>query len=168
MMIDQETLEKRIAELGKQLTEELKDEQPLLVVGLLKGGAQFMSQLGKSLDLDLSMDYMVASSYGSGTVSSGEVKITKDLDEDVRGRHVLIAEDIVDTGRTLYCLKDYLLKKGALSVKIVTMLDKPARRVVPMEVEYSGFVIEDKFVVGYGLDFDQKYRNLPYIGVVEE
>ena len=116
----------------------------------------------------MTMDFMVLSSYGNELISSGEVKIKKDLDESIEGKHLLIVEDIVDTGRTLSFLSNYLLKKGAASVQICTMLDKPSRRVVPVEVKYRGFEIQDEFVLGYGLDYGQRYRNLPYVAYVKQ
>ena len=138
------------------------------LICILKGGAMFMMQLAKSITVPVTMDFMVLSSYGNELISSGEVKIKKDLDDSIEGKHVLIVEDIVDTGRTLSFLSTYLVKKGAASVQICTMLDKPARRVVPVNVKYSGFEIADEFVLGYGLDYAQKYRNLPYIAYVEQ
>ena len=167
VMIDQEKLEKRIAELGRQISEDYAGKE-LVMICVLKGGAMFMMQLSKSITVPMLMDFMVLSSYGNELISSGEVKIKKDLDDSIEGKHVMIVEDIVDTGRTLSFLSTYLVKKGAASVAICTMLDKPARRVVPVEVKYRGFEIEDEFVVGYGLDYGQRYRNLPYIGYVKQ
>lgn len=166
VMIDQETLEKRIAELGRQISEDYQGRD-LEVICVLKGGVMFMTQLVKNITIPMTMDFMVLSSYGNDIISSGEVKIKKDLDENIDGKDLIIVEDIVDTGRTLSFLSNYLIKRGARSVKICTMLDKPARRVVPVEVTYRGFEIQDEFVVGYGLDYAQRYRNLPYIGFVK-
>lgn len=126
-----------------------------------------MCELAKRITVPVSMDFMAVSSYGSGTVSSGTLTIKKDLDEDIAGRDVLIVEDIVDSGNTLFRLKEMLLKRGPASLEVCTLLDKPDRRVVDVDVKYTCFDIPDEFVVGYGLDYDQKYRNLPYIGVVE-
>ena len=167
VMIDQETLEKKIAELGAIISRDYEGKEIVLIC-ILKGGAMFMMQLAKSITVPVTMDFMVLSSYGNELISSGEVKIKKDLDDSIEGKHVLIVEDIVDTGRTLSFLSTYLVKKGAASVQICTMLDKPARRVVPVDVKYSGFEIADEFVLGYGLDYAQKYRNLPYIAYVEQ
>lgn len=167
VMIDQEKLENRIAELGKQISEDYAGRE-IEMICVLKGGAMFMMQLAKSITIPMTMDFMVLSSYGNELISSGEVKIKKDLDESIEGKHLLIVEDIVDTGRTLSFLSNYLLKKGAASVQICTMLDKPSRRVVPVEVKYRGFEIQDEFVLGYGLDYGQRYRNLPYVAYVKQ
>lgn len=166
VMIDQEKLEKRIQELGEQISKDYAGRE-LALVCILKGGAMFMTQLAKYITVPVTMDFMVLSSYGNELISSGTVHIKKDLDDSIAGKDVLIVEDIVDTGRTLWFLRDLLKERSAASVKICTMLDKPARRVAPVEVEYTGFQIEDEFVVGYGLDYEQHYRNLPYIGYVE-
>ena len=167
VMIDQEKLENRIAELGKQISEDYAGRE-IEMICVLKGGAMFMMQLAKSITIPVTMDFMVLSSYGNELISSGEVKTKKDLDESIEGKHLLIVEDIVDTGRTLSFLSNYLLKKGAASVQICTMLDKPSRRVVPVEVKYRGFEIQDEFVLGYGLDYGQRYRNLPYVAYVKQ
>ena len=166
VLIDQETLEKRIEEMGRQISEEYAGKE-LKLVCILKGGAMFMTQLAKYITVPVTMDFMILSSYGDALISSGTVHIKKDMDDDIQDKHVLIVEDIVDTGRTLYFLQDLLKERGAASVKICTMLDKPARRVAPVEVDYTGFSIEDLYVVGYGLDAAQYYRNLPYIGIVK-
>ena len=137
------------------------------VVCILKGASFFMCELAKRITVPVSLDFMSVSSYGSDTRSSGVVKIGKDLDEPLTDRHVIVVEDIVDTGRTLSCLQEMLKNRGAADVKLCTLLDKPDRRVVDVKVDYTGFRIPDEFVVGYGLDYDQKYRNLPYIGVVK-
>lgn len=167
VMIDQETLEERIAALGKQISEDYEGKE-ILMVCILKGAVMFMTQLAKSITRPVFMDFMVLSSYGNEMISSGSVHIKKDLDENIEGKDVIIVEDIVDTGRTLWFLSDHLLKRGASSVKICTMLDKPSRRVVPVHVDYTGFTIEDEFVVGYGLDYAQRYRNLPFIGYIQQ
>lgn len=167
VMIDQQTLEDRIAQMGKQISVDYDGKQ-LMLVGVLKGACMFMMQLSKSITIPCMMDFMVVSSYGNGTVSSGNISIHKDIEENAEAKDILICEDIIDTGRTLEALRKHLLSKGASSVKICTMLDKPSRRVVPVEVAYSGFKIRDEFVVGYGLDYGQLYRNLPYIGFVRQ
>ena len=166
VMIDRETLENRIAELGAEISRDYAGKE-LYMICVLKGGAMFMTELSKSITVPVLWDFMVLSSYGNDLISSGEVSIKKNLDGSIDGKHVLIVEDIVDTGRTLCFLSEYLMKKGAASGKIATMLDKPSRRVVPVKVDYTGFSIEDEFVVGYGLDYAQRYRNLPYIGYVK-
>jgi len=166
ILITEEEIIKRIRELGQTITKEYQSDAPLLV-GLLKGSVPFLSELIKHIDLDIEFDFMDVSSY-SGTESTGEIRVVKDLDRSVRGVNILIVEDIVDTGRTLKTVKELLISKGAQSVKVITLLDKPDRRVVDLESDYVGFVIPNEFVVGYGLDFNQKYRNLPYIGVLKE
>lgn len=166
VLIVQEELEARIKELGEQISKEYAGKE-LKLVCILKGGAMFMTQLAKYITVPVTMDFMILSSYGDALISSGTVHIKKDMDDDIVDKHVLIVEDIVDTGRTLYFLQDLLKERGAASVKICTMLDKPARRVSPVQVEYTGFSIEDLYVVGYGLDAAQYYRNLPYIGYVQ-
>ncbi|MFC2662918.1 MAG: hypoxanthine phosphoribosyltransferase [Eubacterium sp.] len=153
-------------ELGEQITHDYQGED-LIVVGTLKGAVMWMSELVKRIDLDLKMDFVSASSYGSGTTSSGVVKITKDLSMDIYQKNVLIVEDIIDTGTTLNYLTKKFKERGPKSVKICTMLDKPSRRRVPLTPDYKGFTVDDLFIVGYGLDYDQKYRNLPYISYLE-
>ncbi len=168
VLYDEETIVKRIREMAEEINRDYNGE-PVLVVGVLKGGVFFTCDLVKRLTLPVTMDFVSVSSYGSGTKSTGFLKFKKDVDEDVSGRHVLIAEDIIDSGRTLTMLRKVFEEHGAKSVKTAVLLDKPARREIKdARVEYTGFVIPDSFVVGYGLDFDQKYRNLPYIGVIEE
>ena len=137
------------------------------MICVLKGGVFFTCELAKRINLPVSFDFMSVSSYGAGTVSSGIVKIVKDLDEAIEGKDVLLVEDIIDSGNTLKYLVDILKQRKPNSLKVCTLLDKPERRVADVDVDYVGFEIPDKFVVGYGLDYDQKYRNLPYIGVVE-
>lgn len=165
-LISREELEKRTLELGAQLSAEYEDKNPL-VVGILKGAVPFLSDLTKAMDVYLEMDFMDVSSYGNATVSSGEVKILKDLDTNVEGRDILIVEDIIDSGRTLAYIIDMLKFRKANSIKIVTLLDKPEGRVVDIKVDYVGFNVPNEFVVGYGLDFAERYRNLPYIGVLK-
>jgi len=165
-MITEEELDKRIRELGSQISADYEGESIFLVC-ILKGAAMFACELAKRITVPVTMDFMATSSYGSGTVSSGEVKIKKDLDLPMEGCNVLIVEDIIDSGNTLNFLSQLFRDRNAKSVKMCTMLDKPDRREVDVDVDYTGFTIPDEFVVGFGLDYDQKYRNLPYIGVVE-
>ena len=158
---------KRCAEMGKQISEDYKNKKEIpLVVGLLKGSVPFMAEIIKHIDLEIQIDFMDVSSY-EGTESLGNIRIVKDLDCSVNNLSILLVEDIVDTGRTLKEVKRMLMSKGAKEVNVVSLLDKPERRVVDIEAEYVGFTIPNEFVVGYGLDYDQKYRNLPYIGVLK-
>ena len=166
VMLSEDEVDKRIQEIGDQITKDYAGKQVHLVC-VLKGGAFFMCELAKRIKLDTSLDFMSASSYGSGTESSGLIKIVKDLDEPLKDKDVIVVEDIVDSGRTLSYLLKMLSERGPRSLKLCTLLDKPSRRVTEVEVAYTGFQIPDEFVVGYGLDYDQKYRNLPYIGVVK-
>lgn len=166
ILVSEEEIQKRTQELGAELSAEYKDKNPL-VVGILKGAIPFLSDLTKAMDVKLEMDFMDVSSYGSAMVSSGEVKILKDLDTNVEGRNILIVEDIIDSGRTLSYIIDMFKYRKAKSIKIVTLLDKPEGRVVPLEADYVGFLVPNEFVVGYGLDFIEHYRNLPYIGVLK-
>ena len=163
VLISREKVEERIKELAKEIEKDYAGKE-LVCVGLLKGSVMFMADLIKSIDLDLRIDFMKVSSYGSGTNSTGVVKILKDVDVDLAGKDVLIVEDIIDTGLTILNVKDFLSKKNPNSVKVCTLLDKPSRRVVEVRGEYVGFEIPDEFVVGYGLDLDEKYRNLPFVG----
>lgn len=163
VLISREKVEERIKELAKEIEKDYAGKE-LVCVGLLKGSVMFMADLIKAVDLDLRIDFMKVSSYGSGTNSTGVVKILKDVDVDLAGKDVLIVEDIIDTGFTILNVKDFLSKKNPKSVKVCTLLDKPSRRVVEVKGEYVGFEIPDEFVVGYGLDFDEKYRNLPFVG----
>lgn len=167
VMLPEEDLTRRIRELGEQISKDYEGEEIFLVC-ILKGAAFFATELAKRITVPVTMDFMSTSSYGSGTVSSGEVKIKKELDLDPAGKNVLVAEDIIDSGNTLSFLLEYFRNRGAKSVRLATMLDKPDRREVDVKVDYTGFTIPDEFVVGYGLDYDQKYRNLPYIGVIEQ
>ena len=163
VLISREKVEERIKELAKEIEKDYAGKE-LVCVGLLKGSVMFMADLIKAVDLDLRIDFMKVSSYGSGTNSTGVVKILKDVDVDLAGKDVLIAEDIIDTGLTILNVKDFLSKKNPNSVRVCTLLDKPSRRVVEVKGEYVGFEIPDEFVVGYGLDLDEKYRNLPFVG----
>ena len=166
VLVPEEDVAKRIKELGEQISKDYAGKQVHLIC-VLKGGVFFMCELAKRITVPVSMDFMSVSSYGDGTKSSGVVKIAKDLDETLEGKNVLIVEDIIDSGRTLYYLMDILSKRNPKSMKICTRLDKPERRVKDVKVDYVGFNIPDEFVVGYGLDYAQRYRNLPFIGVVE-
>ncbi|MGN0269820.1 MAG: hypoxanthine phosphoribosyltransferase [Candidatus Weimeria sp.] len=166
VMLSEEELEQRIRELGAQISADYEGESVMMVC-ILKGAAMFACELAKRITVPVIMDFMATSSYGSGTVSSGEVKIKKDLDLSPEGKNILIVEDIIDSGNTLNFLSHLFEERNAKSVKMVTMLDKPDRREVDVAVDYTGFTIPDEFVVGYGLDYDQRYRNLPYIGVIE-
>ncbi|MBE5949933.1 MAG: hypoxanthine phosphoribosyltransferase [Lachnospiraceae bacterium] len=166
VMLSEEDVDKRIKELGEQISKDYEGKSVHLIC-ILKGGVFFMCELAKRITVPVSMDFMAVSSYGGGTASSGIVKIIKDLDEAIEGRDVIIVEDIIDSGRTLSHLIDLLGQRKPNSIRLCTLLDKPDRRVVDVKVEYVGYSIPDEFVVGYGLDYDQKYRNLPYIGVVE-
>src|SRR5690625_3822576 len=166
VLFTKDDIAKKCAEIGKQLTLEYEGKFPL-VIGVLKGATPFMVDLARHIDTHIEMDFMDVSSYGSGTRSSGEVKIVKDLDAKVEGRDVLVVEDIIDSGLTLRYLVDLFKYRKAKSVKIVTLLDKPAGRTAKIKADIVGFEVPDEFVVGYGLDYQQKYRNLPYIGVLK-
>lgn len=165
IMLTEEEVDLRISELGAQISKDYAGKD-IHMICVLKGGSFFMCELAKRVSLPVSIDFMSVSSYG-GTESTGVIKIVQDLTESVKGRQVLIVEDIVDSGRTLSHLAKMLNERGAEDVKICTLLDKPDRRVVDVKVDYVGFTIPDEFVVGYGLDYDQKYRTLPYIGIVK-
>ncbi|MBR1854867.1 MAG: hypoxanthine phosphoribosyltransferase [Lachnospiraceae bacterium] len=166
VLISEEEVDARIREIGEQISKDYAGKEVHLVC-VLKGGSFFLCELAKRITVPVSLDFMSVSSYGSETISSGVVKIVKDLDEPIQGRNVLIVEDIVDSGRTLSYLKEMMLDRKPESLRICTLLDKPDRRVVDVDVDYTGFHIPDEFVVGYGLDYAQRYRNLPFIGVVE-
>lgn len=166
VLISEKDVDERIVELGKQISKDYEGKQVHLIC-VLRGGAFFMCELAKRISVPVSLDFMSVSSYGDGTASSGVVRIAKDLDESIEGKEVLIVEDIIDSGRTLYHLMDVLRQRHPKSLHLCTLLDKPERREKDVIVDYVGFAIPDEFVVGYGLDYAQKYRNLPYIGVVE-
>ena len=166
VMLSEQEVDAKICEIGKQISEDYAGKQVHLVC-VLKGGSFFMCELAKMITVPVSLDFMSVSSYGKETKSSGVVKIVKDLDEPLVGKDVIVVEDIVDSGRTLSYLMEMLKDRNPESLRLCTLLDKPDRRVVDVHVDYTGFQIPDEFVVGYGLDYDQKYRNLPYIGVVE-
>jgi hypoxanthine phosphoribosyltransferase len=168
VMITEEEINKKIGEIAKQITEHYAGKQVHLIC-ILKGGAFFMCELAKRIDLPVSMDFMKVSSYGSGTVSTGQVKVKYDLSyETLENYDVVVIEDIIDTGHTLSNLLVHLQNRNAHSVKLCALVDKPDRRLVDVKVDYCGYTIPDEFVIGYGLDFDEKYRNLPYIGVLKE
>lgn len=165
VLIEEEKVDKRIEEIGRQISEEYAGEQVHLIC-ILKGSIFFTCELAKRITVPVTIDFMSCSSYGADTKSSGVVKLVKDLDEPLEGKHVIVIEDIIDSGRTLSYLLEILSARKPASLKLCTLLDKPDRRVKPVHVDYTGFEIPDEFVVGYGLDYDQKYRNLPYIGVL--
>ena len=166
VLISEEEIKQKTKELGAILSEEYQDKNPL-IVGILKGALPFMADLMKQMPILLEYDMMDVSSYGSALTSSGEVKIVKDLDASIEGRHVIIVEDIIDTGRTLKYLQDMLNRRNAASVKIATLLDKPSGRINDLTVDWKCFDIPDEFVVGYGLDYRENYRNLPYVGILK-
>ena len=166
VLISQEEIVKRSAELGRQITQDYEGKQ-VLAVALLRGAVPFLAELIKHIDLDIQYDFMDVTSY-SGTDSTGEIKILKDLDTPIRGLDVLLVEDIVDTGRTLQAVRKLLLDRGAASFRMVALLDKPERRAVDIQADYVGFTVPDEFVVGFGLDFNQHFRSLPYIGVLKD
>ena len=166
VLYSEEVILKKVKEMAKKISDDYR-EKDLLMVVILKGSVIFASDLIKNIDIPCDIDFMAVSSYGSGSESSGNVVIKKDIDGNVEGRDILIVEDIVDTGNTLSFLVDYFKEKNASSVKIVTLLDKPSRRNVNVDVEYSGFEVPNEFLVGYGLDYNEKYRNLPFVGILK-
>lgn len=166
VLVSEQDVDARIEELGKKISEDYAGKQVHFIC-ILKGSVFFMCELAKRITVPVTMDFMSVSSYGDGTKSSGIVKIAKDLDETLEGKDVIIVEDIIDSGRTLYYLMEVLQQRKPSSMRLCTLLDKPDRRVRDVKVDYIGFSIPDEFVVGYGLDYAQKYRNLPFIGVVE-
>lgn len=166
IMFSKEQIERRIGELAAQLSREYEGKTPLMV-GILKGSIMFYADLLRAMTIPVEMDFMAISSYGAGAKSSGEVKLIKDLDRKIEGRHVIIVDDIIDSGYTLSYLKRMLYSRRPESVKICALLDKYSRRVVPIEADYKGFDCEDEFVVGFGLDYAERYRNLPYIGILK-
>lgn len=167
VLVTREQLAAKTKELAERISKDYEGKD-LLLVGVLKGGFIFLADLVRELTIDASIDFISCSSYGNSTVSSGIVRILKDIDYDITGKHVLLVEDLIDTGLTLTYLKDLFMAKHCASVKICTILDKPSRRKVNLEVDYQGIIIPDKFVVGYGLDYAEKYRNLPDVCVIEE
>ena len=167
VLIDEEKLEKRVQEIAAQIEEEYKGKE-LTLICILKGSIFFTLDLAKKISGDVKLEFIRVSSYNEGTESSGEIKMKLDLKDSIQGKDVIVIEDIIDTGRTLSYLIEYLKMKKPNSVKLCALLDKPDRRVVDVKVDYTGFKIPDKFVVGYGLDYDEKYRNLPYVGYIGE
>ena len=165
-MYSKEQIDQMVTEIATRINKDYEGKQ-IHMICVLKGGVFFMCELAKRISVPVSLDFMCVSSYGDATTSSGVVRIAKDLDESIEGKDVLIVEDIIDSGRTLYYLIDVLKKRNPKSIQLCTLLDKPERRERDVKVDYVGFEIPDEFVVGYGLDYAQKYRNLPYIGVVE-
>jgi hypoxanthine phosphoribosyltransferase len=166
ILLDATTITDRVSELGAQISADFADRDPVLV-SVLKGSIIFLADLMRAMELPTSIDLMEVSSYGAGTESSGQVRIIKDLSNPIQGRHVIVVEDIIDTGLTLNYLLHYLADKRPASISIVCLLDKPARRLAEIPIDYVGFTIPDRFVIGYGLDFDERYRNLPYVGVLK-
>lgn len=166
VLLAEEEVDRRIQELGDQISSDYAGKQVHLVC-VLKGGSFFMCELAKRITIPVSLDFMSVSSYGRGTESSGAIKIIKDLDEPLKDKNVIVVEDIIDSGRTLSRLLELFKNRNPESLRLCTLLDKPERRVVDVKVDYTGFCIPDQFIVGYGLDYDQRYRNLPYIGVIE-
>ena len=166
ILLSEEEIKARVQELGDQLYDAFHDKNPLFV-GVLKGCFIFMADLVRAAQLKSELEFIGVSSYKNSTKSSGVVQITRDLQRDISGRNIIIVEDILDSGNTLAFLKNYLMTKGAASITIATLLDKPARREKPIKADYVGFVVPDEFVVGYGLDYAQQYRNMPYIGVLK-
>jgi hypoxanthine phosphoribosyltransferase len=166
VQLDEERIHERVLELGRQIRDDYQG-QPLHLVCVLNGAFIFMADLVRAIDLPITIDFLSVSSYGSRTESSGEVRLVKDLDLSLKGRHVLLIEDIIDTGLTMNYLRNYLTGRGPLSVKVVTLLSKPSRRLVDVDVDYLGFEIEDAFVYGYGLDVAHEYRNVPFVTSAE-
>ena len=166
VLFTEEELRARVAQLGAEITRDYQGKD-LVLVSVLRGSYIFMADLTRNIDLPCTMDFMSVSSYGAGTSSSGQVKITRDLSEPIEGKHLIIVEDILDSGNTLYYLRDVLNARRPASIAICTLLDKPERRQKPIKADYMGFEIPDAFVVGYGLDYAERYRNLPYVGIVK-
>lgn len=166
VLVTEEELKARIAEMGRELYDRFQGKKPLFL-SVLKGSFVFMADLVRACQLKSDVEFIAVSSYENATTSSGRVQITHDLQQDITGRHLIIVEDILDSGNTLAFLKNYLITKGAASITIATLLDKPARREKPITADYAGFVVPDEFVVGYGLDYCQQYRNMPYIGILK-
>ena len=167
VMITQEEILQKAKEIGLRITQEFEGEE-IVMVGILRGAVLWMADLMKNIGLDMTIDFMAVSSYGGAKKSSGVVKINKDLDTDIEGKSVIIVEDIVDSGVTLNYLRGYFVSRGAKVVKICSLLDKPDGRRIDIDVDYIGFTVDDRFIVGYGLDYDQRYRNLPYITFLED
>ena len=166
ILLDQETIQKRVRELGAEISRDYAGKLPHLI-GILKGASIFHADLVRSIDLGVSLDFIAVGSYGASTKSSGEVRILKDLDESLEDRDIILVEDILDTGLTLHYLLQNLTSRGPRSIRVVALLNKPSRREIEVPVDYIGFDIPDQFVVGYGLDFSQRYRNLPYVAILK-
>ena len=166
VLLSEEQLAARIVELGAEITADYAGKE-ILMIGVLRGAVLFMADLARAIKVPVAIDFMAVSSYGAGTSSSGVVRILKDLDENVEGKHVLVVEDIIDSGLTLNYLVDNLKSRQPASIKICTLLNKPERRKVDVDIAYNGFTIPDHFVIGYGLDYAEKYRNLPFIGILK-
>ena len=166
VLFSEEQLKNRVREIAQQITADYQGKE-IMLISVLRGSFVFMADLCRAIDLPCTLDFMAVSSYGKGTKSSGQVQITKDLSEDISDRHIIVVEDILDSGNTLSYLLKVLEQRSPASIRLCTLLDKPERRVKPVEVHYSGFTIPDAFVVGYGLDYAEKYRNLPYIGILK-
>ena len=166
VLLSEEELRQRVRELGEEISKEYAGKE-ILMIGVLRGAVMFMADLARAITVPVMIDFMAVSSYGTSTSSSGIVRILKDLDEEVAGKHVLIVEDIIDSGLTLSYLVDNIKSRQPASVRICTLLNKPERRKVDLEVNYNGFVVPDEFVVGYGLDYAEKYRNVPFIGILK-
>ena len=166
ILFTEEQLKTRVQEIAHEIERDYQGKE-IMLISVLRGSFIFMADLCRAIDLPCTLDFMSVSSYGKGTTSSGQVQITKDLSEDITGRHIIVVEDILDSGNTLSYLLKILQHRHPASIRLCTLLDKPDRRVKPVEVHYSGFTIPDAFVVGYGLDYAEKYRNLPYIGIVK-
>ncbi|NLI89707.1 MAG: hypoxanthine phosphoribosyltransferase [Epulopiscium sp.] len=166
ILISEDEISRKTKEIGRQISKEYKGKE-VLVVGILKGSSVFMSDLIREIDIPLQIDYMVVSSYGTSTQSSGVVRIEKDLQHSIEGKHIIIVEDIVDTGLTLAYIKKILTGRNPSSIKICTLLDKPARREKNVDIDYAGFEVPDEFIVGYGIDYAEYYRNLPFIGALK-
>ncbi len=166
ILISEENLAKRISELGEQISADYAGKE-ILAIGVLRGAVVFMADLARAIKVPVMLDFMAVSSYGAGTNSSGVVRILKDLDEDVAGKHVLVVEDIIDSGLTLTYLLENLKSRNPASLRLCTLLNKPDRRKIKVNIDYNGFTVPDYFVVGYGLDYAEKYRNLPFIGILK-
>lgn len=166
VLLTQEQLQTRVQELGAAITADYADKE-IVLISVLRGSYIFMADLSRAIDRPCTIDFMSVSSYGKGTTSSGQVQITKDLSEEIEGKHVLVVEDILDSGNTLYYLLQILQARKPASIRLCTLLDKPERRVRDIKADYSGFTVPDAFVVGYGLDYAEKYRNIPYIGILK-
>lgn len=166
ILLTEEQLKTRVKELGKAITADYADKE-IVLISVLRGSYIFMADLSRAIDRPCTIDFMSVSSYGKGTTSSGQVQITKDLSEEIEGKHVLVVEDILDSGNTLFYLLQILQARKPASIRLCTLLDKPERRVRDIKADYSGFTVPDAFVVGYGLDYAEKYRNIPYIGILK-